>query len=773
MPDALFEFLFKYPRIAYEAGEIVWGGTWSPGVVLSGLGAGGVLVAVSYLRTGGSAGRALLAVRLAGLAVLGLCLLRPTLVVSTAVPQQNVVAVLVDDSRSMELADVDGRSRGEVARELFATPGSPLRDALEDRFLLRHYRFSAGTERIEDPADLTFRGTRTRIGPALDQVRRDLQALPLAGIVLVTDGGDQDPGALEDAILALRSEGVPVHAVGVGNERLEPDVEIERVEMPSSVIRGSTVVADVVVAHRGLDRTVVPVRILEDGRILASEEVELPRGGGSVTARIPVTLEGWGVRSLRVAVPPQAGELMVENNHRDVHVRVRSEPERILYFEGEPRSEVAFLRRALRTDDALRLVVLQRTGEDRYLWLGMEGPEEAGDERERLADGFPRTRDELFRYRALVLGSVEASYFTPDQLRMIAEFVDRRGGGLLALGGWSALGEGGYAGTALAPVLPVDLEGGPPPPPEARVRDVKVGPTQRGETHPVGRLGADGGAAVEGLTGWAGLPPLTSVNRVGPPRPGATVILEGRSPEGGGGPHPILASQRYGAGTASVWAVQDTWTWQMHADIPLEDRTYETFWRQLLRWLVQEVPEPVSLDAVRDRVAPDEPVELVAQVRDSSYLPVNDARVTAVITDPVGGERELALAWSLERDGEYRGSFVPDRPGPYEVRARVERPGSGVLPDSPSVHVEAGVLDLELGSGAMRGDLLRRIAEETGGRFHTLEGAASQLPEAVRYTGSGTVVQEERDLWDAPILFLLLVGLLSAEWLVRRRRGMA
>ena len=164
--------------------------------------------------------------------------------------------------------------------------------------------------------------------------------------------------------------------------------------------------AQVIVAHTGLNEARVPVHIEEDGRILASQEVVLEGGSGSTTVRIPITLETPGVRSLTARVPGQTGEVLQENNAMDAHIQVRDGRDKILYYEGQPRHEVAFMRRAVRDDQNLQLVVLQRTGEDRYVRLDVD----SGDE---LAGGFPSSREELFEYRGLILGSVEASSFSP------------------------------------------------------------------------------------------------------------------------------------------------------------------------------------------------------------------------------------------------------------------------------------------------------------------------------------------------------------------------
>ncbi len=782
--DAVFTYLFKYPRIVYERGELVWAGSWSfLGLALA-LVVGIGLVAWSYrwARSRASSGAALglVAIRSAGLGILVICLFRPTLVLSTAVPQQNVVAVLVDDTRSMTIPDMEDRSRGDVAHELLGDLDSPLLRALQERFVVRHFGFASQATRLSGLEDLSFQGDRTLIGRGLEFVQQDLSSVPLSGIVLVTDGGDHDRPALDDALLRLRAEGIPVHVVGVGGESLAPDVEIERVDIPRSVLQGSAVTAEVVVGHSGYAGRRVPVRVEEDGRILASEEVELPSDGGSVTLQLPLVLEEPGVRRLRARVPAQPGEILRENNHRDLYVRVRDGRDKILYYEGQPRFEVGFLRRALEDDENLQLVVLQRTGEERFVRLDVDD----GDE---LAGGFPRSREELFEYRGLILGSVEASAFTPEQMRMIADFVDRRGGGLLVLGGAHSLGEGGYAGTALDPLLPLVPAGSASAesPEQAYFAQLRIGPTESGARHPVLPFGAaDDGEAAEPtsagvgalaaarrpVVSWDDLPPLTTVNRLGEARAGATVLLTGDDVDRPGSQQPVLAYQRYGAGLSVVLSVHDTWLWQMHGDIPLEDRTHETFWRQLLRWLVQDAPHSLEVRAVRDRVAPDEPVGLIARVRSDEFLPVNGATVTGIVTDPFGNEETIRLSWSVERDGEYRGSFLPQVDGPFEIRIQAEDESRRLT--APPIHVEAGVHDAEFQNAAMRVDLLRRIAEETGGAFYTPE-TTEGLPEALRYSDRGTVVQEERDLWDLPVFFFLLVGLLSTEWFLRRRLGLA
>jgi uncharacterized membrane protein len=576
--------------------------------------------------------------------------------------------------------------------------------------------------------------------------------------VLVTDGADNVPaGELADLLLALKARAVPVFTVGVGRDRFEHDVEITRVDLPSSVLKGTSVTAEVRLAQRGLGGQKVQLQVEDAGRLVQTQEVTLPDEGESAVTRVHLTAAEPGPRTFRFRVAAHPSEPIAENNQQDVLVQVTDDREKILYVEGEPRFELKFVRRAVSEDKNIQVVCLQRTSQNKFLRLDV-------DDGEELAAGFPRTREELFRYRGLVLGSVEASFFTADQLRMIAEFVSQRGGGLLALGGRHAFAEGGYARTPLADVLPVVLE---EPRTEPRFfAALKVEPTAFGMTHGVTQLAA---TEEESAERWKTLPPVSTLNPVRRTRPGAVTLLTGRG-DGLPGPQVVLAYQRYGAGKALAFTAQDSWMWQMHADVPLEDMTHENLWRQLLRWLVSGVPGPVGVTVTPERTAPGSAVTVTATVHDERFLKVNDAQVTASVTAPSGAQRTVPLEWAVGKDGEYRATFTPTEKGRHDVRVEATR--AGLTLGGHTAHLQAADLDAEYFGAEMRRELLERIAEQTGGRFYTLDTLAS-LPSDVGYSGGGATVQETKALWDMPALFLAVVALVSAEWGYRKYRGLA
>lgn len=262
-------------------------------------------------------------------------------------------------------------------------------------------------------------------------------------------------------------------------------------------------------------------------------------------------------------------------NQRSAATVRQSFPKRILYIEGGPRPEPKFINRSMSDIGGPRVVLLQRTTDNKYLRMNVDAPDE-------LRDGFPRTNEELFAYDGLILGPIEARAFTLEQHQMIADFVGVHGGGLLVLGGALSLGEGGWAGTPLAHVVPVVFES------EAagasRVSELsRISPTPAGLSHRAIHI-AD--SASEAMRLWLELPPVTTVNGVHE-APGAVTLLT--ATDGDGSDHIVLAVQNQGRGKSAVFTVQDSWRWVMTAKI--DSPVHERFWRSLLAWLVDGVPE--------------------------------------------------------------------------------------------------------------------------------------------------------------------------------------
>lgn len=758
--DALLTLLFKYPLRVFERGDMVL----APVVPVLVIGVAALvavlIVAIAYarVRTLEPLDRVVLGgLRAAALLLVIGCLLRPGLVIASAVPQRNVFAILVDDSRSMRIADVNGASRASAVERVF-TDTAALTKKLGERFALRRFRFAARAEPLANVAGLTSKGTRSDLAHALSDVREELAGMPLAGVVLVSDGADNGNTTYDDALLALRARRVPVYTVGVGRERFERDLAVDRVVAPHRALAGAAILIETDIRTRGLGNDRATVTVEADGRVIATEMVRAPERGDVAHVRMRVPPLAAGTYRLAVRAKPLANEIVTENNSWQASLEVRAGPDRILYIEGEPRPEFAFLRRAVASDSGVQVVGLMRSAERKFLRLGVRDSLD-------LLGGFPTSREELFSYRAIILGSIEASFFTADQLRMIADFVSQRGGGLLALGGRASLSEGGFAGTPLAEVLPLTLGRG-----EINVEGpampISVRPTRAGQTHPAMQLR---GSLPSSIARWDSMPPLTTVNQIGALRAGATVLLAGRT-EGGRSDVPILSYQRYGRGMSAVFAVQDSWLWRMDASIAVEDDSFQTFWRQLTRWITDDAPDRLEITASPARVAPGEPVTLRAHLSNAFYNDVNNAAVTVSVKTPNGSVNSIPLEWSLREDGTYNGTFTAVDSGRYELTAEARFGRDSVETSSTTLLVDDQGADVS--QAERQAPLLKRIAAETGGRYYDI-GDAARLADDAAFTNSGITVREAKDLWDMPVVFLTLALLLGAEWGYRRWRGLA
>ena len=773
--ESVFAFLFKYRPEVFSKGDLVFGAPSSVMLLLAlGLLIGGPAV-MTYAGVRGKSTRRdrwiLSGLRVASLVVLVLCLFRPMLLLSAAIPQRNFVAVLLDDSRSMTIADRDGKTRANYETVTFG-PDSALVADLRKKFQVRLFSLNASAQRIESARDLSFQSPQTHIGDAIERVRQELEAVPVSGIILASDGADNSATPIGDQLLSLRARSIPVFTIGIGAERFDKDIEVRRVEAPHSVMRGSAVAADILVRQRGYANRRVPLIVEDDGKIVAQDTITLPADGDVAPLHLTIFLNRAGARALNFRIPVQPGEQVTQNNSQVALVDVRQRRERILYIEGEPRYETRFIRAAVAADSNIQLVTLQRTSENKYLRLDV-------DNGEQLANGFPKTPGELFTYRAIVLGSIEASAFTQVQMKMLADFVSIRGGGVLFLGGRRSFAEGGYSGTPISDVMPVAIEGPPVPDSLTFFAELKTTVTQAGRSSAVAQIASTTAKADER---WRTLPSVTTVNYIRRVKPGAVTLLQGYTFGGArsGWPtqplpaytQPVLVSQRYGRGISLALPVQDSYLWQMDPNGPENDVSFQTFWRQVLRWLTADVPGQLQLSISTDQVMPGQPATIRATVGDTLYAPRNDARVVMHVSGATAGAaaRDIPMQWVVDRDGEYVASFVPAAQGLQVIRVDATAPNGQVLRDS--VVVRVGDTNAEYVDAEMRAPLLKRIADETGGKFYR-PGHTSTLVDDVAMSKNGVTVVNQMDLWDMPAIFLLLVALVSAEWAYRRARGLA
>lgn len=740
----MFELIFKYPRDLYERSELIYTGPW-PEWLAGTLGAIAVaaIFVFLYSRRGAMTPAKLAAIGAFQLAMTALVLwllAQPALETEQLRDGQNSIAVVIDTSASMAIDD-DG-ARIDVAASLLdqaVEASSPL------DFSVQRYAFDTRAREIDSFAGLEAGGEATSIGDSLRRVLSDARRNPLAALIVASDGADTGGGLDAETLSELAAYGVPVHTLAVGSATLANDLELEDVALPAEVLPDSRVAARVSIRHDGAART--QLKVYDGDDLLASVPVSLDDGATSSSVMVDFELGEAGPHELEFSIDGVAGELEPGNNRRVRLVDVIDDSYRVLYFEGEPRWEYKFMRRALTDDEDLRLESLLRVSPNKYYRQGIESAEQ-------LADGFPTERRELYAYDALIIGSVEAASLTPDQQVMIREFVSERGGTLMMLGGLHGLGNGGWGQSAVADALPARL-------PAIEVDSFRriqapVSLTPQGADSPILRFASDD---EDNLRQWLSLPAIADYQLVGDLKPAAVPLINATTDEG---ETPVFITQAYGRGRSYILATGGTWRWQM--SLPVEDLRHETFWRQLMRSLVAGAPQATSLTST----ATPRGIELRAEFRDEAFAPVADIEVSAVVASENGNSFAVDLVPSATEAGIFTGRIDPGESGSYFAEA------VAVRNDEPIATARAS-LSYETGQGeqfGIRADpaLLGRLSAATGGEALS-ENDLEQLPDLLRFSTAGITEIETRPIWDAPAFFLLLLLLKGGEWLLRRRWG--
>jgi uncharacterized membrane protein len=750
----MFEILFKYPASLFHKGQFVLLTPWPVWALVIGILLAAAAMFWHVRRNHGmltGARPIVIWILESGLMALILFLLwHPALSVATLRPQQNVVAVLLDDSRSMSLKDASGTR--EAAAQSVLNNG--MLKTLSDRFQVRLYKFGKEPDRIQKPEQATGEEAASRIGETLERVMAESTSLPLGAIVMLSDGADNAGGIDLATIAAIRRQRIPIHTVGFGKEHPDRDIEIADAVVPARALPDSKLTAHVTLQGWGVSGQKTKLTVKDGSKVLASQDVVFKENGQLQTEAVVFNCGTAGPKTLEISVDPVGGEENQLNNKITRMVNVEARKPRILYVQGEPVWEYKFLRRAIEDypDIGIEIPSMLRTTENKILRQGIRDPKE-------LEDGFPVKPEELFTYQAMIIGGVEASYFTAAQQQAIHDFVDRRGGGLLFIGGRASFSDGGWQNSPLADLIPVQL-------PSNRGtfhQQVfsKVVLTQAGAQSVLCRL--DENPATNAKR-WETIPQINNYQDLGEPKPGATLLLQVQSPSKR--TQPLLVTENYGRGRTVALATEGTWRWKMWLDH--SDKTHATFWQQMFRHLVTDTPGQVQATTPKSVLSDDNKVSIRATVRDKQYKPVINAKVQARFLGPEGASATVELTPVPLEEGIYTAEWTAEKPGSYVTEIIAGHEQEEIGRDVVTFRREDGVA--ENFHTSQNRELLEKLSEQTGGRYYKPD-EASKLANEISYSEAGITSRETRDLWDMPIVFLLALGIRASEWVLRRKWG--
>jgi hypothetical protein len=758
------------------------------------------------------------AIRVALIALALLLLTEPVLLATRIETKPSTVAVLLDDSFSMKfgfphaekslqesvkaalgpnyqvtLTSPDGATRklsiekldakqfGQVTRMQVACQalrkGAPgFFEELRKRHTVKFYTFHqllAPGQSDQGPdldlkKDVEPRAPDTRIGDCLRQALRELRGLPLAGVVLITDGrqnAGEDP--VQVVLSQLKAQRTPLFTVSVGDPGEPKDIELT-VDGPDVILPDDP--AEVFAYVRqvgGYDKTLGELRVEMrgmDGATIGSETIKLGKPGEKVGAPLKFRVSKPGKYSYALSVPEQEGEARPENNLASYNFQVVDKKVKVLYVEGQdlPRWEYRYLKNALLRDHTTEADILLATAENTFIWEGSPG--------KNPLDAFPINEKEIGEYDVLILGDVSPAIFTTEQLKLIQKFV-REGSGFIMIAG-ARFAPSSYSTGPLAELLPVV--------PQAAAYEVPAEGLQEPfpiELTPTGKQLA-----------WTHLDPDELANKElweSQPRPwhqywyypvkrakelASIIAVHPFDKDEQGKKMPLIAIMPYGQGRSLFLAVDELWRWRYGVG----DRYHYRFYNQAIRYLSMAKHKGAQkrflLGADKAAYAIGDKVLLDAHLKDANFKPLKDDHITVFLQTPTKEMQTLELKRAADREGAYEGHFYPNQQGEYSLWLKdKEQPEAR----QAELAFKVDIPQLEMENPRMNEELLRLLASSggPGGKYVGIDRLA-EVPPLIQPKEENIPREVPITLWDKWLVLVLFGALITAEWVLRKRGRM-
>ncbi|MHC4975559.1 MAG: hypothetical protein ACYTF7_03015 [Planctomycetota bacterium] len=719
----------------------------------------------SYSRLHGGAGARipLALVRAMLLTVVLMLLAQPQLVERTEHTEKDWVVVLVDRSASMRLPDVGDppsrMTRDEQLRDALAN-SSEMWDSLGDDRVVLWLGFDQYTreiDRTQDGPELGEpSGTQTNLAGALEEAIQRTLARPLAGIVVLSDGRSVDAPS-RGVVRRLQSEIVPVHVFPLGSDISIDDLAIEEVVVPQSAFADDITPVGVRISRTLADtQQAVTVRLLDasSGDVLAQREVLLDAGQSEASVTLVHQASDPGTLEMLTEVLSDGEDLVATNNSKAVSVSIVDRPLRVLFIDGYPRWEQRYVKNLLLREASIRSSNILLAPDRRFLQ----------DSDEQLLS-LPVSPEEWARFDVVVIGDVSPDVFSREQLLSLREHVATRGGGLVWIGGPGAT-PSAWRDTSLADLIPFVST---PQSVTDNPSSVTLSPTQSAQDLGVLRLGDVLDPWPEELsnpaTGWS---VLRWSQRIEPGalKP-ASVPLAMAHDTLTEDMWPVVISMRYGSGRVVYVGTDEIWRWRYGQGEVLPER----FWLQIIRMVGRESlatdGDRAILEVAPSRVTVRQPVRLKLTLLDQSLISsAPDSVVVRVSPDDDDSDVvpiRVELRPESRQGSVYVGMWTPATPGTW-IAAPIELP-------IPSELV-AEAIDVVHPNSEFRDprtdhDGLARLSQETGGSVLTNETIRA-LPDLLPNRKQRLIKEASEPLWDTPLALLVVLTLLTIEWIGRR-----
>lgn len=714
------------------------------------------------------------AVRMALLGLLVVMACQPLLVLQRTRTEPAVVAVMVDSSASMSVPDEeDQTSRFQRAIDLVsADQGQWLQQLLaRNEVAFFGYDTTAGMwAEMREAADIPDalvrlaeqvpRGQASDLSSSISSVFEHLRGRRVAGVVIMGDGRQNLPQQISEVVEKARARNLALYTVALGNSNPPPDPQIESLSADQVVFINDLVPVRASVSagsiQAPLELTLQLMR-KDQASPLHEQTVTLTPDRPRETVELRFRPESTGLETMHVRVIPLERELTVDNNLATTQIHVKDQRIRVLYADGYPRWEYRYLKNHLVREPTVMLSCLLFSADENFAQEG-----------NKPITRFPVSEEELFEYDVLLLGDIDPVLLTEAQQRMVERFVSNRGGGLAFLAGPKHCPDE-WAGTTLQKLLPVTLSIE-----TARNSLASDSPlmsgfspqmTPEGSISDLFRFAAD---LQESINIYQSLPPLFWYAATGESKPATQVLLT--LPQRDSQSVPLMVSGHYGAGQTFYLGVDSTWRWRYYQGEPY----FDTFWVQMIRSLARQQLLAQDRRAVlrTDRTVYqfDERVNMELRIFDRQLiLQLPDSLPVAVYSDQSQTLDNIVIERSLEDPSLYRKSIVPRATGPMTAQAAL--PSASTEQQRPTAHFSVTVPQLEMQNLAADKTLLHELAAQTQGRM-ILANQISELVPLIPSRGKRIADDLTEPLWDTPLILWSLIGLIAAEWTLRKVGGL-
>ena len=701
----------------------------------------------------------LIVFRTLGLLALFLSALQPTVSHDLVVPRRTELVVMVDTSKSMNIADIgevllppDPQNANVANIEMTRSDALNLslkRTLVIDElarqynvhlFTIDSFAAAVGQKQV---AERISEGEFTDLGSSMRSAFRQVEGEIHAG-VLISDGADNSIQSINAIVDELQT---PLFTIGAGSTKPRQaagiEIAVASVEYNKRIVLNERTTVRVNVYHQGFNGQ-LPVSLKFNQETLDSQTMSLSDNQKNNWLTLHFTPTSEGLFTYHIFITPQFGEQTVTNNTRKITIEVHQEETRVLYIAGEPSFDYKFIKKLIQEDPSLSFTGLVRFSPDRAYRQGKWTEEKGLD---------------LAEFQIVIFSNLVKDYLTGGQLEQLRKQVEEGGTGMIILGGPNVYADGGYSDTPLGALLPVVIESE-----QVGYKDVdyEVVLTSEGTEHPVFRFLSETG---KNLEFWGALPSSCGLNFGLRPKPAASVLAKAKTKSN---TTPLILVQKYGRGRTLVLAGRYTWPWR---ETSAGRACFDRFWGQALRWVAarEEIKvkegEQLRFWTDKDDYNAGDEITMKALVTDEHGKLTSTNDLLARIIAPDKSETPINLL-SINELGRYSGAFIARKQGQYEVEVTATR--EEFLMAQARSRFTVGSTLAELDQAEMNEALLMAIASRSGGGYLPLKDIG-KLPEKIQPGRRTELRRISEEVWSHPYFLVLFFALVSTEWILRKR----